>query len=308
MSIEDTLETGLGLVWRAYYLPDLDAPEQAVVSLLSLMGRLVAGQVVAWPSIGFIVERTRLSERTVQRAIQRLAARGFVTQQRRRHQNAIYVLTLPDIKPVTATGDTVTGDDATPVSATPRPVTATPKQPRTTTPQKAKPSSEARASQKRGRRLDEDWQAPAVTSLPSEIRGIVAQWPAGAYEVTATQFRNHWLAEGRAIGAKRDWDRTWHNWLIRESAAILRNARAGMSYATAPSASMTAWRPQTADELRRAIAAGESGGWDVSHHRRRLKELADEDGPTVAAAKSLIADLRHGRPLAEPDDDLRGVA
>jgi hypothetical protein len=92
------------------------------------------------------------------------------------------------------------------------------------------PRKRKAALRKPGSRLSEDWQPAAVETLPLEIQAIVAQWPKGAYEVTGMQFRNHWLAEGRAVGAKRDWDRTWHNWLIRESAAILRNAKAGMRY------------------------------------------------------------------------------
>ena len=84
-----------------------------------------------------------------------------------------------------------------------------------------------------GVRLSEDWQAPPIAELPLETQAIVAQWPAGAYEHVAIQFRNHWRAEGRALGAKRDWPATWHNWLFRESSSILRAAKAGQSFATA---------------------------------------------------------------------------
>jgi hypothetical protein len=51
--------------------------------------------------------------------------------------------------------------------------------------------------------------------------------------VTAFVFKNHWLAEGRAIGAKRNWPRTWENWLIREAPAIKRAERSGVSFSAA---------------------------------------------------------------------------
>jgi hypothetical protein len=65
------------------------------------------------------------------------------------------------------------------------------------------------------------------------VQAIIHQWPAGGYEITAIVFRNHWLAEGRAIGAKRDWPRTWHNWLIRENSAMLRAKRQGVDFIAA---------------------------------------------------------------------------
>jgi uncharacterized protein YdaU (DUF1376 family) len=91
-----------------------------------------------------------------------------------------------------------------------------------------------------GSRLSADWQAPPVSSLALEVQAIVHQWPAGAYETVALGFRNHWLAEGRAVGAKRDWPRTWENWLMREAPTVMRAAKAGVTYAAAASASVSA--------------------------------------------------------------------
>lgn len=62
---------------------------------------------------------------------------------------------------------------------------------------------------------------------------MIRNWPAGAYEVTAEAFRNHWTSEGRAIGAKRDWAKTWHNWLMRECTAVARAVKAGVSFSPA---------------------------------------------------------------------------
>lgn len=80
-------------------------------------------------------------------------------------------------------------------------------------------------------RLAPDWQPPAIADLPQTVQAMIHGWPAGAYEVTAEGFRNHWAAEGRAIGAKRDWAKTWHNWLMRECTAVARAVRAGVSFA-----------------------------------------------------------------------------
>lgn len=79
-------------------------------------------------------------------------------------------------------------------------------------------------------RIAPDWAAPPVETLAPMVQAIVRQWPKGAYDLVALNFVNHWLAEGRAIGAKRDWPRTWSNWLVRESAHILRAAKAGVRF------------------------------------------------------------------------------
>jgi hypothetical protein len=79
-------------------------------------------------------------------------------------------------------------------------------------------------------RLSADWTPPPVTELPQPIQAIVHNWPAGAYDLTGLQFKNHWATEGRAMGAKRDWPKCWHNWLIREAPSILRAAKAGMRF------------------------------------------------------------------------------
>lgn len=100
-----------------------------------------------------------------------------------------------------------------------------------TPPEGGQPAGQEKENGKRGSRLTKDWQAPAIGNLPLEVQAIVAQWPAGAYQVTALKFRNHFVSEGRAIGAKRDWPRTWQNWLINESGKVLSEARRGMDYA-----------------------------------------------------------------------------
>ncbi|MDH7973701.1 hypothetical protein QH494_16030 [Sphingomonas sp. AR_OL41] len=83
---------------------------------------------------------------------------------------------------------------------------------------------------KPGSRLAANWEPPAIDTLSLAVQSVVAQWPAGAYALVAQGFRNHWLSEGRAVAAKRDWPKTWENWLVREAAQVLRSAKAGVRF------------------------------------------------------------------------------
>lgn len=81
-----------------------------------------------------------------------------------------------------------------------------------------------------GSRIADDWTPPPVDQLPLEVQVLVRQWPSGGYEMTALAFHSHWLSEGRAIGAKRDWPRTWVKWIIGENTAMIRAKRAGATF------------------------------------------------------------------------------
>jgi hypothetical protein len=100
------------------------------------------------------------------------------------------------------------------------------------TDRKANPGNQRKRSI--GSRLRPDWEPPATGDLPLELQPLVARWPAGAYEFEAAKFRDNWLSEGRAIGTKRDWPRTWHNWLRRAHGEVLRLAKQGMDFTAAP--------------------------------------------------------------------------
>ena len=131
-------------------------------------------------------------------------------------------------------------------------------------------------------RIAADWTAPPVETLAPMVQAIVRQWPKGAYDLVALNFVNHWLAEGRAIGAKRDWPRTWSNWLVRESAHILRAAKAGVRFdtiasdATGPPAS-PADRAQ-APERSAALMERMGRTDDAAELRATAARLRERDG------------------------------
>jgi hypothetical protein len=133
-----------------------------------------------------------------------------------------------------------------------------------------------KGQRKPGSRLAVGWEPPAVDELPLEIQAIVGKWPDGAYQLTALQFRNHWLAEGRAIGAKRDWMRTWCNWLYRENAQILLLVRRGFDFSAGRAAVAPAAPKAESEAGRRVAALREAEGEAARAIRRRLREDAGE--------------------------------
>lgn len=110
-----------------------------------------------------------------------------------------------------------------------------------------------------GTRIPEDWQAPATAALAPNVQAIVAQWPSGAYELTALQFRNHWRA-ATSRATKSDWTGTWENWLIRESAAILRGAKAGQRFDVPTAPTQPSPAEDAAAHAVLALKAEESAG------------------------------------------------
>lgn len=83
----------------------------------------------------------------------------------------------------------------------------------------------------RGTRLPEDWSPPKIADLSPMACKLVQQWPSGAYEAVCETFRLHWHSETRAIGCKRDWDAALAKWLINDHSKIMRDAKAGVSFA-----------------------------------------------------------------------------
>jgi hypothetical protein len=83
----------------------------------------------------------------------------------------------------------------------------------------------------RGTRLPDDWTPPPVDQLQPMARKLVEQWPSGAYQAVCETFRCHWHSETRSIGCKRDWDAALAKWLISDHSKIMRDAKAGVSFA-----------------------------------------------------------------------------
>jgi hypothetical protein len=91
--------------------------------------------------------------------------------------------------------------------------------------------------------LPDDWAPPPIGALTGKVASLVRQWPPGAYEAACETFRLHWLSETGARALKRDWGAALAKWLIGDHPKIMRDARAGVSFAhlaTAPAGSRTA--------------------------------------------------------------------
>lgn len=98
--------------------------------------------------------------------------------------------------------------------------------------------------------LPDGWQPPAVAELGDVSRRLVEQWPSGAYEAVAEQFRMHWAAATGRTAKKSNWSAAWSKWLITEHDRIMRAAKAGTSFAAvAPP------KPSAAPQDQRPVAA-----------------------------------------------------
>lgn len=87
------------------------------------------------------------------------------------------------------------------------------------------------ARQPRGTRLPDDWTPPTYADLPPMARKSVELWPAGAYEAVCETFRCHWQGETGARAFKRDWMAALAKWLMADHPKIMRDAKAGISFA-----------------------------------------------------------------------------
>lgn len=186
----------------------------------------------AWPAmcgkdgkIG-LVERTCLSERTIQRAIKSLVTMGLLKREQVRHRvyYTILVQSADALTPVTMSPDSVTPDS---VSVTP--VTVTPKSLLTLISSEPKGSSEhtgpARSTSKshRSTRIPTDW---VPSRLPGALGKLVDQWPADRLQRELDGFRDYWASRNRDA-ARIDWDKVWHNRIRDVHDRIMREATYG---------------------------------------------------------------------------------
>jgi hypothetical protein len=93
-----------------------------------------------------------------------------------------------------------------------------------------------------------DWQVPAINALPSEISGLARQWPAGAYGAEGIAFHQHWRGRGTA---KADWAALWAARVQARHEAVMRAAKAGVTYAVPE----TGFRGAPADVERPPVVA-----------------------------------------------------
>jgi hypothetical protein len=151
------------------------------------------------------------------------------------------------------------------------------------------PSSSTDQRRQRGSRLPEDWTPPPVAALSPLAARLVAEWPSGAYEAVCEAFKLHWHSETRAIGCKRNWNAALAKWLINEHSTIMRNARAGVSFA--PLATSRPANAGSASRLMQPVKAkaSEDSRSDALHAALR-RQLEDASYDTWIAPCALIAD------------------
>lgn len=85
-------------------------------------------------------------------------------------------------------------------------------------------NSEKRGAAKRGSRLAEDWIPSAAT-----IAWAKANHPHVDAKREHEKFVNYWLAKDGSDATKLDWDRTWRNWIIRESESSSPKSRTNLT-------------------------------------------------------------------------------
>jgi hypothetical protein len=129
----------------------------------------------------------------------------------------------------------------------------------------ATPAPKARAHP-----LPEDWTPCTIDELSPLARRLVQQWPPGAYEAVSEKFRLNWINDTRKIGRKTDWRAAHAKWLIGDHSQVMRDAKAGVSFAAlAPSATVaraTAPQPPTPAKAR-------EDAWSQAVHATLKRDL-----------------------------------
>lgn len=200
---------GFDLCRAAMAVEGISAPEQCVLLVLAVMAN---DDAQCWPPINGptgLTSKTKLSERTVQRAVHGLKDAGHINWVDKPGRGRVYVVNPRQ----GGTSREATPATETPVSVTPRqsdtPVTVAPKQPVTTIiPQKASPSSVARATKQRGTMVPKDfWPAPSAGSLTAKA---MAEWPPGELEEQVEHFIDHHTVKQTT---SPDWQACWRTWV-----------------------------------------------------------------------------------------------
>lgn len=125
----------------------------------------------------------------------------------------------------------------------------------------------------------EEWAAPPIDRLGPKTAALVRQWPPGAWEAVCETFRLHWQAEGGAKGRKRLASKAaLEAWAIRDHAKIMRDAKAGVSFAQIAA--------QVASGPRGAAASGGDAG-----PLRPVAAQAQEDDRSRAIRRELRREL-----------------
>lgn len=92
--------------------------------------------------------------------------------------------------------------------------------------------SNSRSGRKKaGSRLASDWTPPPIADLSEVTIKLVRQWPSGAYEAVCETFRLHYQTTDGPAGVRGNWNDVLSKWLVKDHAKIMRDAKAGVSFA-----------------------------------------------------------------------------
>ena len=91
--------------------------------------------------------------------------------------------------------------------------------------------NKSRSRKKAGQRLPDDWTPPPIDNLDASAVKFVRQWPSGAYETVCEVFRLHYQSEEGPSAFQSSWNQVLSKWLIKDHSKIMRDAKAGVSFA-----------------------------------------------------------------------------
>jgi len=127
-----------------------------------------------------------------------------------------------------------------------------------------------RGGQKKGTRLDPDWQPSESLIAYAAEHGVTGPWLHREVE----RFRNFWHGKSGRDAAKADWDATWRNWVLKASengppkgcepavrTALANGQAAGGYYAKQETPQFEAWREHELRIKGKPPPTDRNGGW-----------------------------------------------
>lgn len=209
------------LMTTVWDMPDLGPGEKLV--LLCLADQANDQGTHCWPSVETICRRSGQGQRTVRRILAELEEAGHITRQYRSGTSTQY-----RVHPC-QNGTPAKMADLPKRQATPANLAGDPCQIGTLTTNEPSmnlnpPNPPAGGKVERAA-IPDDWVLPAIEELPSEIRALAAQWPAGAYPAEGVAFHQYWRGRGQK---RANWPALWAARVQAKHDAVMRAAKAGI--------------------------------------------------------------------------------